>query len=219
MKTLFTLLFILVVAGMIKAQGSGHLHYQLELSSDNPDMALALPMMEGSTMGFYFSADKTRVYMVMGSFMVMNTVVDLKKDKGLMLMEIMGNKTATELNLPADGSDSPSSKPETTVTRETKSILGFNSSKIIVKDDKGMESIIWITRELTAPLKGQNQFGNTDFDGVPMEFTTANNGMNIHFIATEFNKNPDPKIFNIDIPEGYTRMTEEDWKSSGFDDL
>jgi outer membrane lipoprotein-sorting protein len=68
---------------------------------------------------------------------------------------------------------------------------------------------------LKATLKGQQQFGNGKISGVPLEFSTVNNGMTIHFIATKFNKKVDKKIFSLAIPEGYTKVSEDDLKNMG----
>lgn len=53
MKTLLSLLLILMAFGMVKAQTTGHLHYQLEFSTDNPDLEIIMPLVEGSYMDFY----------------------------------------------------------------------------------------------------------------------------------------------------------------------
>lgn len=59
MKTLFSLLFILMVFGMIKVQTNVHLHYQLEFSGNNR----AMPIIEGSYMDFYFTPESTQMYL------------------------------------------------------------------------------------------------------------------------------------------------------------
>ncbi|MBA5628216.1 hypothetical protein [Moheibacter lacus] len=79
MKTLLLLLLILMVFGMIKAQNTGHLHYQLEFSSNNHDMH----SIEGSYMDFYFTPESTRMYWNRGSFMRLNTIIVLKNEKGI----------------------------------------------------------------------------------------------------------------------------------------
>ncbi len=214
MKQLLTLFFILVVSGIANAQSTGHLHYEMEFSSDNPDMATALPMMAGSTMDLYFMPEKSKLEMVMGTFMKMNTTVDVKTQKGLMLMEVMGNKSATEINL-SNANAENATEPKTIVTNETKSIIGYNCTKIIVQGEDGSEVTLWVTKELVAPLKGQKQFGNTEIEGVPLEFNAINNGMTVHFTATKFDGNVNANTFNLEIPEGYTMVTEEELKNMG----
>lgn len=214
MKQLLTLLLIVVLSAMAKAQTTGHLQYEMEFSSDNPDMAMALPMMAGSTMDLYFMPEKSKLEMVMGTFMKMNTTVDVKTQKGLMLMEVMGNKSATEINL-SNANAENATEPKIVVTNETKTIIGYNCTKIIVQGEDGSEATLWVTKELMAALKGQKQFGNTEIEGVPLEFNAINNGMTVHFTATKFDGNVDANIFSMEVPQGYTIVTEEELKSMG----
>lgn len=214
MKQLLTLLLIVVLTAMAKAQTTGHLQYEMEFSSDNPDMAMALPMMAGSTMDLYFMPEKSKLEMVMGTFMKMNTTVDVKTQKGLMLMEVMGNKSATEINL-SNANAENATEPKIVVTNETKTIIGYNCTKIIVQGEDGSEATLWVTKELMAALKGQKQFGNTEIEGVPLEFNAINNGMTVHFTATKFDGNVDANIFSMEVPQGYTIVTEEELKSMG----
>ena len=187
MKHLLLSILFLAVAGTSIAQKTGQISYALDFSSDNPDMAMAIPMMQGSTMELCFMPNKSKIDMTMGTFMKMNTVADTKTNKGLMLMEIMGNKTATELDLSkTDKEEKP--EPTVEVTSETKDIVGFKCTKTIARDAEGNEMIMWVATDLKASLKGQQQFGNGKINGVPLEFTTVNNGMTIHFLATKYTK-------------------------------
>lgn len=214
MKHLLLSILFLAVVGTSTAQTTGQISYALDFASDNPDMAMALPMMQGSTMDLYFMPDKSKIEMTMGTFMKMNTVADTKANKGLMLMEVMGSKTATELDLSKADAEQKE-EPNVEVTSETKDIVGYKCTKTIVRDADGNEMIMWIAKDLKASLKGQQQFGNSKISGVPLEFSTVNNGMTIHFIATKFNKKVDKKVFSMDIPEGYTKVSEEDLKNMG----
>ncbi|MDR0803383.1 hypothetical protein [Fluviicola sp.] len=217
MRQLLLSILFLATVGASVAQTKGQISYSMDFSSDNPDMAMALPMMQGSTMELCFMPEKSKVDLVMGTFMKMSTVIDVKADQGLMLMEMMGNKTATELKKistakPAEDQAGP--KVET--TSETKDIIGFKCTKTIVRDTDGGEIIIWVAKDLKAALQGQQQFTAKGIDGTPLEFSTEKNGMKIHFIATKFTGNVDKKIFSLKIPEGYTVMTEEELKNLGM---
>lgn len=215
MKHLLLSILFFAVAGTSMAQTTtGQISYTMDFSSDNPDMAMALPMMQGSTMEMYFVPNKSKIDMTMGTFMKMNTVADTKANKGLMLMEIMGNKTATELDLSKTDKEEKA-EPTVEVTSETKDIVGYKCTKTIVRDADGNEAIMWIASDLKASLKGQQQFGNSKVNGVPLEFSTVNNGMTIHFIATKFTKKVDKKAFSLKIPEGYTKVSEDDLKNMG----
>lgn len=126
-----------------------------------------------------------------------------------------GYKTATEINLSNSSTAENAAYPKIIVGNETKTIIGFNCTKISTKGEDGAEATLWVTKELIAPLKGQQQFGNIEIEGVPLEFSTINNGMTIHFIATKFDANVDPNVFSMEIPQGYTIVTEEELKNMG----
>ncbi|WP_430405858.1 hypothetical protein [Fluviicola sp.] len=216
MKHLLLSILFLAVVGTSIAQTTGQISYSMDFSSDNPDMAMAIPMMQGSTMELYFIPEKSKIDMTMGTFMKMNTVVDVKADKGLMLMEVMGNKSATEMKeLSKADQAEKTDQPKVEVTSETKDIVGYKCTKTISRDADGNETIMWIATDLKASLKGHQQFGNSKLAGVPLEFSTVNNGMSIHFVATKFTKKVDKKIFSMAIPEGYTVVSEEDLKNMG----
>src|SRR5690606_37239141 len=155
----------LAVVGASTAQTTtGQISYTMDFSSDNPEMAMALPMMQGSTMELYFMPNKSKINMTMGTFMKMNTTADTKTDKGLMLMEIMGNKTATELDLSKADKESKPEDAKVEVTSETKEIVGYKCTKTIVRDAEGNEAIMWIANDLKASLKGQQQFGDSKIE-------------------------------------------------------
>lgn len=215
MKQLLLSILFLAVVGTSIAQTTGQISYSMDFASDNPDMAMALPMMQGSTMELYFVPQKSKIDMTMGTFMKMNTVIDLKADKGLMLMEVMGNKTATETKPSEANKEEKPQEPTVEVTSETKEIVGYKCTKTIARDAEGNETIMWIATDLKASLVGQQQFGNSKINGIPLEFSTVNNGMTIHFIATKYTKKVDKKIFSLKVPEGYSIMTEEELKSMG----
>ena len=212
---LLSILFLAVVGTSIAQTTTGQISYTMDFSSDNPEMAMALPMMQGSTMELYFMPNKSKIDMTMGTFMKMNTTSDTKANKGLMLMEVMGNKTATEMDLSKADKDAKPEDTKVEVTAETKEIIGYKCTKTIIRDAEGNEVIMWVAADLKASLKGQQQFGGSQINGVPLEFSTVNNGMTIHFIATKFNKKVDKKAFNLTIPDGYTKVSEEDLKNMG----
>jgi len=60
-KIILSLSFAVVALFSANAQLSeGHVKYKIEMSSDNPDMEMAISMMQGSTLDVFFSGDKTR---------------------------------------------------------------------------------------------------------------------------------------------------------------
>lgn len=210
-------MFVLSV-GTISAQTTeGQISYKLDFSSDNPEMAMALPMMQGSTMELYFAKDKSAANVTMGSMMTMKSVVDVKSDKGIILVDAMGQKIATKIESIKNSKNKAEKAPTPQATSETKKIIGFNCTKYIAKDTSGNgeDFVFWVTKELKTSLVGQEQF-NSNIDGVPLEFSTMQQGMKVHFIATDFKKTVDANVFKIDVPEGYRVMTEDQMKGMGM---
>ncbi len=214
MRTILTILIFLVSFGNSFAQSEGHITYSLDFSSDNPEMAMGIAMMKGSTMDLYFTNNKSAAEMQMGSIMKMKTATDIKLDKGLVLIEMMGQNLATEITSISKTAQENTTNFKIIETTETKKILDFVCTKKIAKDDEGNEYIFWLTKDLKVNLQGLQQF-NQQFDGTPLEFFVNQSGMNIHFLATHFSKTVDAKIFSLEIPEGYQVVTEDDLKNMG----
>lgn len=213
---LFTLLFVLSM-GTISAQiTEGQLTYKMEFSSDDPQMSAAIPMMQGSTMQLYFAKDKSAADVSMGSFMKMKSVMDSKLDKGVILIDIMGQKVANNIESISKQKVDKEKIGKPVMTSETKKIIGFNCKKYVIKDEtgNGNESVLWITTDIKTSLAGQDQFTN-GIEGVPLEFSTVQQGMNVHFEASNFNKTVDSSNFSITIPEGYRVMTKEEIEKMG----
>lgn len=213
MKKLILSLYV-CAATMTFAQSTGKVSYTMEFSSDNPEMAMAIGMMQGSTMDLSFVPGKTRLDMNMGSFMKMSTIADQKKDKSLMLMDAMGQKIATESSI-SKAAEEEGTKPKVETTSETKEIIGYKCVKTIIKGEDGTETIMWTTKDISASLVGQKQFGATGIEGFPLEFSTVSNGMNIHFVANKYDKAFDKKGFKLTIPDGYSQMSEDELKNMG----
>lgn len=215
MKHLIASILFLATIGVASAQTKGHVSYTLDFSSENPEMAMAISMMQGSTMEMYFMPKKSRIEMSMGTFIKMNTVMDAKADKGLVLMEMMGNKTATQTKISEVKAEEKKPEIKVEVTTETKEIIGFKCTKTILRDAEGKETIMWIATDLKADLKGHQQFGNAPISGIPLEFSTSVNGMTIHFVASKFEGSVEKSMFSTKVPEGYKIVTEDELKMMG----
>jgi GLPGLI family protein len=214
MKQLLLSFLLLTVIKVATAQSSGQIAYKMDFSSDNPDMAMATTMMEGSTMDLFFIPGKSKLDVKMGALMDMTTVTDSKSDKTLMLMSMMGSKIAVESKLTkTDKEAKPDIKAK--ITTETKEIIGFKCTKATIQTEDGKELTIWYTTELNASLAGLDQFANLGVKGLPLEFSTEQSGMTVTFTATKFDKKVDEKIFSLVIPEGYTLMSEEELEKMG----
>lgn len=214
MKHLFTIVALFFTISQFSAQTKGKLTYTMDFSSDNPEMAMAVGMMEGSSLELSFIPEKTRASVQMGAFVKLNTITDSKAQKSLVLMDAMGSKTATFIDLKKVAEKKTvfsSIKP----TAETKTIAGLKCTKTLLKDEYGVDYTVWSTKDIKVSTKGIEQLNQFPVDGVPVEFTLNSNEMNIHFLTTKFEKVVDENQFGMDIPEGYKEISQEELEAMG----
>lgn len=212
-RKIFSLCAAVLTTFALSAQvTTGHFKYTIEMTSDNPEMAMGIAMMQGSTLDIFFKGNKSRTEMAMGSFMNTIVISDADKKESLTLMSgMMGNSAirSTYEELEAQkGEDAET--PEITVTEETKEILGYTCKKAVMTDEEGNESSFWITEDIAVNKEGQTMLSNK-MPGFPLEMEVNNNGMVMTMTAKEFNKKvKDKKLFELTIPEGYTETSAEE---------
>ena len=197
----------------------GHISYKMEATSDNPDMQMAVSMMQGSTLDVYFKEKQTRAEMKMGAMMNMTTISNETNGEMLMLMSGMVGQNAIKSNLKElDSAQAEKPKTEVTLENETKVIEGYTCKKAIVTDEEGTESVFWYTEEISVAKKGQNYL-NESVPGFPMQSEINNNGLKMIMTVTKVDKKLDKKaseLFDMTIPSGYKEMTMEQLKSMGM---
>ncbi len=197
----------------------GHISYKMEATSDNPDMQMAVSMMQGSTLDVYFKEKQTRAEMKMGAMMNMTTISNENNGEMLMLMSGMVGQNAIKSNLKElDSAQAENPKTEVTLENETKVIEGYTCKKAIVTDEEGTESVFWYTEEISVAKKGQNYL-NESVPGFPMQSEINNNGLKMIMTVTKVDKKLDKKaseLFDMTIPSGYKEMTMEQLKSMGM---
>lgn len=197
----------------------GHISYKIDMTSDDPDMQMAIGMMQGSTLDVYFKDKATRAEMKMGALMNITTISNETTGDVLMLMSGMigqnAIKTTTE-ELEKENPEKP--KYEVELVNETKTIEGYSCKKAILTDEEGNESVFWYTEEINISKKGQSYL-NEDVPGFPMQYDLNNNGMKMTMVVSSLEKKLDKKsasLFEMTIPEGYKEMTMEELKSMGM---
>ena len=147
-KSLFlTLLLLTSTIGLNAQITEGHVKYKVEVSSDEPDMALAVSMMSDATLDIYFQKDKSRTEMDMG---VMNTtvIVNAAAENSIMLMDMMGSKFAVLMEKEELDQENDSPKPVIQLINETKTILGYKCKKAVITISEGIDAVYWYTEEL-----------------------------------------------------------------------
>lgn len=215
-KQLFGLFTAVLTSLSLSAQVTeGSVKYSIDMQSDNPEMAMAISMMQGSTLAIYFKDNKSRTEMSMGS--LMNTVIisDSDKKETLTLMSGMMGNTAvrsTYEETEANTEEMPDINIE--ITDETKEILGYTCKKAIMTADEGSENIFWFTEEISANKEGQTMLSEK-VPGFPLAMEVNANGMIMNMMATGLEKKvKDKSLFDMTIPEGYTETTTEELMNS-----
>jgi GLPGLI family protein len=219
-KILLSLAFTATAMVSLFAQlTEGHISYKIDMTSDNPDMQMAIGMMQGSTLDVFFKEKATRAEMKMGSIMNITTISDETSGDVLMLMSGMIGQNAvktTTTELEAQNEEKP--KYEVNLVDESKTIEGYSCKKAILTDEEGNESVFWYTEEINISKKGQSYL-NEDVPGFPMQYDLNNNGMKMTMTVASLEKKLDKKsasLFEMTIPEGYKEMTMEDLKTMGM---
>lgn len=209
--TLITALFISFCS--IFAQ-EGHIIYDIQLESDQPEVQAQIGMLAGSTLEVFYQDAKSKTVSSMGSLITTTTISDADTGETLLLMSGMMGKLASKSN--ANDEEEKEEEPEITVELmdETKEILGYTCKKAILTSEDGTEMEYWYTEELErGTIKAQ---GFSDkIPGVPLAFTVATPQMKMVYTAKEVSTKikKAKKVFDMEIPEGYAEKTKEEMKN------
>lgn len=222
MKKIFLTLTISFMTCALFAQlKEGHIAYKIETSTDNPDMQMAVGMMQGSTMEVYFKESFTRGEFKMGAMMTMTTISNETTGDVLMLMSGMMGQTAVKSNSKETAKDTVLNKKpnvDVTLTGETKVIEGYTCKKALITDEEGTISTFWYTEDIRA-AKGGQSYLSEDVPGFPMQFEMNNNGMKMTMTVTKVETKISGKpseLFDMTIPTGYTEMSLDQMKQMGM---
>ncbi len=197
----------------------GHISYDIEMSSDDPDMAMAVMMFSGSKMDLYFANQKARTDLSMGAMLSMTTVVDSETDEVLILMGGMMGDRAVLTNSEEMGADQEEvEEPTVKLTNEKKEIAGYNCKKAIIIDADGNEMDYWYTEEIKTVTTDQNSLA-AKLPGLALMYTVDREGMLMSFTAktveTSLSKETISDKLSLEIPDGYEEMTYEEFSSFG----
>lgn len=191
----------------------GYLQYAIEVEAIDTTLKAKQQeaMLRNSKMEIYYKRNFSRVDFQMGQMYSMTAIVDQKADRTLSLISSPMGKFATRTITSA--SDTVKALKDTSATvelfDETKKILGYNCKKAVLTVS-GKETTYWYTDEINIDLKDQS-FVNSDIPGFPMEFYTIDEGVKMHFQASniEFTLDNKPEdVFSTTIPAGYTLIQD-----------
>lgn len=221
MKTLiYSSLFILFISVKGFSQVTeGHITYSIDMTTDNPDMQMAIGMMQGSSLDVYFKEKITRAEMKMGSMMNVITISDETSGNVVMLMTgMIGQNAIKTSSEELDKQTAEQPKVEISFVDESKLIHGYDCKKAIMTDEEGQESLFWYTEDIKVSKKGQ-KYMNEQIPGFPMQYEINNNGMKMMMTVTSLETTLDKKsssLFDMTIPTGYKELTMEQLKTFGM---
>ena len=222
MKHLLNLLLLLVPFVSMTAQKTmeqGYVKMEVtEATSDDPQMAMGLEMMKGSSTEIYFTKGKYKTTMnMMGGMVRMNNYVNVEENKMDMLFDAMGNKMWVDTNL----EEAKANKPQTQNMedfdvvynkKKTKEILGFTAyeTTITVPNSQGMTVVGWVTEEIVTDANIIQGMEDLKLKGFPLEFTIKNPQMNLTFSATDIKDSVADSEFMMKT-DGYKKMTMKEF--------
>lgn len=200
----------------IKAINEGHIVYNM---SAEGAMAAAL---SGSQMDLYFAPDNVKMLANMMSGMIqMDVRMDNKNQKGIMLMDMMGQKKVIEMSKEDIEKNRTNQKPQHTDVKylnKYKKIAGYKCQEVLVN----MEGIdepatVYVTEQIQPQNMGEvSMMQFTGLKGFPLMWKIEQQGMEIIMEATKVSTDKLPKnTFDMKIPEGYEKMDMEDLKNLG----
>ena len=108
--------------------------------------------------------------------------------------------------------------PEIEYTKTYKKIAGYKCQEArIAVEGSPNPVIVYVTEQLTPANLGQmDMMKSSGLKGFPLGFEMEADGMKFILEATDVSLDKlSKKIFKTNIPEGYTKMTEEDMKEMG----
>lgn len=187
----------------------------------NAEGAMAAAM-SGSTMDLFFTTDKTKlVTSMMGGMVKMDIRMDIKKNKGIMLMDMMGQKKAVEMTeeLLDKGKNAQPQYSDVKYLKNYKTIAGYKCQEVKVKME-GLDepAIVFVTDKIESPVMGDMQMMQfTNLNGFPLSWQIKQQGMTIIMEASSVVQDKIPaKEFDTALPEGYEKMSMEDLEKMGM---
>lgn len=192
-------------------EGYIQFHIDVEAVDTSKNARQSAAMMRDSRMEIYFAEDMSRVDFTLGQMSQTSVRINRKENKGVSISNTVMGKFAnvgTAEELEGEKVEVSTENIEITPFNEFKTILGFKCQKYVM-DNNGVYTTYWITEEVEIEGMGQN-IVNPNLPGFPLAFTSINNGIRMHFQASNYKEILTNKadIFSTEVPEGYTVMQQ-----------
>jgi len=190
-----------------------------DIQADDPQMAMQLEMMKGTTVSISFNKEKyvTDMNMMGGMVVTKSYVVEAEKKLNL-FMDMMGQKFWIESDL--EETVTPEQKEMAEKSKITydendkKEILGYPCYKMMIHNpDMEMEVTGYVTEAIKTKANVIRGFETLEYKGLPLEFTAQNSAFSMTMTATKLDDKVDSSVFNFDSP-GYKKMTMKEFQDS-----
>ncbi|MBK8392333.1 MAG: hypothetical protein IPL23_25075 [Saprospiraceae bacterium] len=222
-KLVLSLVAIVAFVNMTFAQKNldkGTIKMELtEITATDPQMAMQLEMMKGSSTEIKFGDGvQATTADMMGGMVKMKTYSNQKEDKYDMLMDMMGQKMwiSSTISEMAKDPQQDAIKKSAVITpdkKATKEILGYKCYKISVTSPElaEMEVEAYVTEDIKGGQGLIQGFQTVEMPGFPLEFTIKNAMMNITMQATAISDEVD---MSKAVPNttGYKKYTMEEFR-------
>lgn len=212
---LMTLCFVFT-NGVQAQQKKGRVSYDIVFSSDDPQTSAYIDQMEGSTLEIYFGENSIRTEMYMGEFMTTINILTKDSDTSLTLLDGMMGKIAMKTTLDDldDEQQLALTEREVELVNETKEIMGYKCKKAIITTADDQESVVWYTEEIVPDYRS-GQYLYEEIPGTPLQMEATWGKMHMTMVAFEYKKKlkKPEKLFDMEVPNGYTLRTAEEMKA------
>ena len=210
LKTITVSLILLFSVAATFAQNTTYVKYAMSGDGQVGEM------LSSSTVELYFNPDNFKMEMdMMGGMIAMDMRMDLKKETGIMLMDMMGQQQYKVLDKDdTDEEEAPGKMPEIKYLNEYKTIAGDKCQKAVVQsDDMERPIVVYFAEDMAIPtsiLKYLDEMKMQGIKGFPLQYEVQDpeNGKVVVKATEVANKRYPKNIFSTKVPDGYTEMDE-----------
>nr|MBS0036627.1 hypothetical protein [Saprospiraceae bacterium] len=185
--------------------------------ADNPEAAMSMEMLKGSTTTHYFTSEKELVVInMMGGMMVNRTLTDLKTNRVVAYMDMAGQKIKVEMG---DFEEVDEDVDIQTVVdkSDTRKILGYDCYKVVMtihNQGMTMDIVTYVTEKLKMASSVVQGVQKNPLPGAILYMSVEGGGIKMITEAVEFNTSFDESVFEID-DKGYREMDMETLQRMG----
>jgi hypothetical protein len=226
-KILFNLIVLLAFSTITFAQktlSSGFIKMEIvDISSNNPQVAMSMEMMKGTATDIYFNEQKTLTKMnMMGGMVEITNLYNNSTEKVDMLFNAMGQKMHIESTkeerdaLEGDAANMLNNMKVEEDPSDTKTILGYKCVKVKVTNPsagQGMSIDMYVAKDIKASSKSMQGLQNVEINGFPLETTinSAEPNMTMVMRAVDLKTEVNDKVFTLKT-DGYQKVSMKDFQ-------